>query len=79
MARGWESKSIEAQQEENVRQKPLRRSLSPDELARAERRHSLELTRARMVDDLGRASAPAHRTMLEQAIATLDEQIASLT
>jgi hypothetical protein len=78
MARGWESKGIEAQQEERTLQKPRGRLPTPDELAHADRRRSLELTRARMVSDLDRASAAAHRTMIERAIAALDEQIAAL-
>ena len=78
MARGWESKSVEAQQEEATRGAAKGPAPGPEERARAERRRTLELMRKRAVDDLGRATAPAHRQMLEQAIAALDEQLASL-
>jgi hypothetical protein len=78
MARGWESKSVEAQQEEAIRAGTSRRASSPAEMALEERRRSLELTRRRAVADLSRASVPAHRHMLEQAIASLDEELASL-
>jgi hypothetical protein len=77
MARGWESKAIESQQEEAVRQRTSRPALTPDERAREERRRSLELTRARTLADLSRATAPHHRAMLQQAIAALDEQLKS--
>jgi hypothetical protein len=77
MARGWESKSVEAQQEEAIRAGTYRAS-TPAELAVEERRRTLELTRRRAVDDLSRASVPAHRHMLEQAIASLDEELSKL-
>jgi hypothetical protein len=76
MARGWESKSIEAQQEEAVRSGQRRATAA--ELAVSERRRTLELTRKRALADLSRASVPAHRDMLEHAIASLDEQLATL-
>ena len=79
MARGFESKSVEAQQEEAARgRKPAGPVLSPEERARTERRRTLELSRARAESDLSRASAPAHRRMLEQAIAAIDAQLADL-
>jgi hypothetical protein len=79
MARGWESKSVEAQQDEAARARVRKPQLTPEELALAERRATLELSRARAVADLGRATALNHRRMLEQAVATIDEQLAQLT
>ena len=78
MARGWESKSVEAQQEDASRPRTPRHAPTRDQLDRGEKRRALELTRARMSGDLARATAPAHRTMLEQAIASLDQQLAAL-
>jgi hypothetical protein len=80
MARGFESKSVEAQQEEAARG---RKSLSgpppsAEQRARQERRQTLELSRKRAKSDLGRAAAPAHRRMLEQALEALDAQLAEL-
>jgi hypothetical protein len=78
MARGFESKMVEFQQEEAARRggsgagKP---ALTADEQARQDKRRSLELARARAAADLERATAPAHRQMLEQAIAALDDQL----
>lgn len=79
MARGFESKSVEAQQEEAARGKgKARPQMTPEQLATAERRRALELARARASDDLSRATAPAHRQMLEKAIASLDQQLNDL-
>jgi hypothetical protein len=78
MARGWESKSIEAQQEEATRAAASGPAPSPEEQARDERRRTIELMRKRALDDLSRATAPPHRHMLEHAIAALDEQLARL-
>jgi hypothetical protein len=53
--------------------------LTPDQRARAARRHNLELARSRAQADLHRATAPAHRSMLQQAIDALDAQLRELS
>ena len=78
MARGFESKMVEYQQEEAARGRSKTEPLSAEQQARLERRRSLELARTRALDDLERATVPAHRKMLEQAIAALEEQLRSL-
>jgi hypothetical protein len=78
MARGFESKMVEFQQEEAARGRSVAPALTPDEKARQARRQGLELARSRACADLARATAPAHRRMLAQAIAALDEQIAEV-
>ena len=78
MARGWESKSVEAQQDEASRERVKKPQLTAAQQAVAERRATLELTRARAAAELTRATAAHHRKMLEQAIATIDEQLAQL-
>ena len=81
MARGWESKAIEAQQEEAARGRTHARPLTPltpltdDERRVAERRRSLELARARAAADLTRATAPAHRRLLEQTLQAIEAQL----
>lgn len=77
MARGWESKHVEAQQEAAAAAKPVA-PLPKDELERRARRATLMLSRTRALADLQRACAPAHRAMLEQAIADLDRQLAAV-
>lgn len=78
MARGWESKSVEAQQEEASRHRSLARPLTAQERLTADRRRTLELARSRAAADLDRATAPAHRRMLESALQALDEQLRML-
>lgn len=76
MARGWESKSVETQQEEASRgRQPAGRAVTAGERAWEERRRTLELSRKKAVADLRRAVTPAHRAMLEAAIGDLDRQL----
>jgi len=78
MARGWESKSVEQQQEESIEErKAVRPPLSRDEQHRNRRRQGLLLSRERLTQQLQAASNPRHRQMLEQAIAELDSQLSS--
>lgn len=78
MARGWESKSVEAQQEEAARSRTNARPLTDAERLNVDRRRSLELARARASDDLTRATAPAHREMLERTLAAIEAQLQRL-
>jgi hypothetical protein len=78
MARGWESKSVEQQQEEMAEQrKTVRAPISTDEQQRNRKREGLLLCRGRLAQQLQSASNPRHRQMLEQAIAELDRQLSS--
>lgn len=79
MARGWESKSIESQQEEAARERVNKPALTREQRVDLERRRSLELSRARAEGDLARATSPAHRRMLEQTLAAIDEQLSQLS
>lgn len=78
MARGWESKSVESQQAD-TRPAPSGPALTPEARARLEQRQSLDLSLARVRDDLTRASQPAHRAMLERAAAALEAAITALS
>jgi len=79
MARGWESKSVEAQQDAAGSDRGLVKPVvNPEHVARRAERETLALARTRMQADLKSASAAAHRTMLEHAIADLDRKIAAL-
>ncbi len=78
MARGWESKSVEQQQEEmSERQKTVGAPISPDEQQRNRKREGLLLSRKRLTQQLQAAYNPRHRQMLEQAITELDRQLSS--
>jgi hypothetical protein len=78
MARGWESKSVEAQQDAAAAPKTKTPALTREEAARKAERATLMLARTRALADLQRACAPAHRAMLEQAVADLDRRLAAL-
>ena len=77
MARGFESKDVEYQQAEAQAQrgKSQNRALTPEERDAQASRRSLELALSRARADWAAATSPAHRQMLEQAIAALEEQL----
>ena len=74
MARGWESKAIESQQDDARRQKT---GDAAREATATDRRRTLELARAEIVQRLARAPAGRGRQSLEQAIDELERQIAA--
>ena len=80
MARGWESKSVESQQDSAFAARTTRMGerKTPEEIARETRRDSLMLTRTRVLHDLQTACNPRYRKQLEEALAHLDRQIADL-
>ena len=75
MARGWESKSVEAQQDAASQERESGPPITAEEAARRARRATLMLARTRVAADLQHACAAAHRAMLEQAMADLDVRI----
>ena len=75
MARGWESKAVEQQQEEAAASKTGRKPRSAEQIAEEQRRHSIELSRQRILQQLQVACNPRHREMLEKALADLDAQL----
>lgn len=77
MARGWESKSVEDQQEAAARRRAVDEtpSIPPSEVERKQQIDTLMLARARVLSDLQRACRPAHRGMLEQALTEVDARI----
>jgi hypothetical protein len=78
MARGWDSKAVEAQQEAAAQRQANAPAVSPADAARRAERATLMLARTRALADLQGACAAAYRAMLEQAIADLDRRIAAL-
>lgn len=81
MARGWESKSVESQQEESLRDDSEQRGLhqlSPEERARHERLASLTLSRNRTLEQLEHATSDAHRRMLKRTLLALERDIAEV-
>jgi hypothetical protein len=78
VARGWESKAIESQQESAAEARRARPTVTPTDARRQATHATLMLARTRALADLQTACAPAHRGMLEQAIADLDRRLAAL-
>jgi hypothetical protein len=79
MARGFESKDVEFQQAEAERSRAKGRELTPEEREANARRRTLELALTRARTDLASARSDAHRTMLQAAIAALEQQLAAIT
>lgn len=79
MARGWESKSVEAQQDE-AREKPSKaaRKLTPEQAAHEREREGLLLSRKRIVEQLARAQNARHKKMLQDALGELDTRLSTL-
>ena len=76
MARGWESKGVEQQQEEAASDKnEARIPLTSEQIARQQKRQGLELSRQRILQQLQAACNPRHRQMLETALGELDRQL----
>jgi hypothetical protein len=80
MARGWESKSVEAQQEDaavkNSSEKPR---LTREAASRLREQESLRLALRNIVNQLERSQNSQHREMLEHAKADLERRIEDLS
>ena len=80
MARGWESKSIESQQQDKAKSEsvPARPALSPVQQQRQRDIGGLRLSRQRVLDELTRVSDSRHEAMLRTALADLDAKLKAL-
>ena len=78
MARGFESKSVESQQEEAQRTKTFRPELSIEEKERETKRAGLKLALAQTQSEMGAACRPAHREMLKLRLDAIRAQIEGL-
>ncbi|HKY06414.1 MAG TPA: hypothetical protein VJQ56_16070 [Blastocatellia bacterium] len=80
MARGWESKSVEAQIEssESRRRGAADARLTFEQIERERRRKSLDLSRTRVVAEMKASRNPRHTQMLEAALRDLDRRLAEL-
>lgn len=78
MARGWESKAIESQQEDAQAKQRMRRALTADERERFDRRRTLELAVARTQDELQTACHAAHRDMLRLRLEALQAELGTV-
>jgi molecular chaperone GrpE (heat shock protein) len=80
MARGWESKSVEAQMEAAEDRASLanRTALAAEEVRAQRERESLELSRTRVLQDIAAAVNPRYREVLERSLGFLDDKLKAL-
>ncbi len=80
MARGWESKSVEAQIEENNSEpsNDSEQKVSPEELQTVFRKNELVLSRKHILQQLELSSNERYLELLRRTLAGLDAEIASL-
>jgi hypothetical protein len=69
--------ALERQQEAAEARRARREQSSPEERESKAREESLRLSRARLEEQLGRATNPAHRAMLERALKALETPAAA--
>lgn len=75
MARGWESKDVENQQDLRAERNAPGREKSPTEVEI----EGLQLQRTRVLQSLQAACHPHHRAQLEASLAYLEERIRQLS
>jgi hypothetical protein len=81
MAGGWDGDALAGQMEDALERQQAaaearqrRDNSSPEERARETELESIRLSKARLLDQLSRATNPAHRAMLERALQSLEDQ-----
>ena len=77
MARGWESKAIadQIEEEESRQQQASKVEISPEQRVLKERLDSLKLSRSRLLQQLERATHPAHRNVLLNGLKAVEKEI----
>ncbi len=79
MPRGWESKSVEAQQAEaNDKSAKPKAKLTADAAARLRKRETLRLSRQRVLQQLEATQNPRHRQLLQAELDDLDRKLSHL-
>jgi hypothetical protein len=82
MARGWESKSVEAQQAQQAEAADTKSAAKPrltrEDAARVRVRESLRLSRQRVLEQLKSGANPRRAAMLEAALKEIESRLAAL-
>jgi len=79
MARGWESKSVEAQIDmAEVRRAVPKGVHTTETLEVIRKKENILLSRTRVVHDLESAQNPRYKAVLSKALADLDAQLSTL-
>ncbi|MGI8657015.1 MAG: hypothetical protein ACR2LC_17560 [Pyrinomonadaceae bacterium] len=79
---GWDGDALAGQMEEAMERQQeaaearlRKKTVSREDLSRAAEIESLRLSKARIQNQLERATNPAHRAMLERALAAIESQM----
>jgi hypothetical protein len=80
MARGWESKSVEAQIDMALAPSAKKQTEAPDPetLEVIRKKENILLSRTRVVRELDSAQNPRYKAVLTKALAELDAQLTSI-
>ena len=81
MARGWESKSVEAQIDmagQSPRTAVIDRTPDPGKLKAIRQKENLVLSRTRVIRELQNAQNPCYKAVLNKALADLDAQLSTI-
>jgi len=75
VARGWESKSVEAQQAEAAEKSIPRTKMTAEEAVAWRAKEGLRLARQQVLRQLEASSNPRHRKLLQDALDDLDKKL----
>ena len=78
VARGWESKSVELQQDDARATGESKRFLTREQRKIESQKEGLKLSRSRILAQLQSTTNSRYRKILEQSLAVVDEQITQL-
>ena len=80
MARGWESKSVEAQIDmaDTARAISSAGQMTPEAIEELRKRESLTLSRTRVIRELETVQNPRYKVVLSKALAELNAQLKAL-
>jgi hypothetical protein len=80
MARGWESKSVEAQIDMAEAHRPTKKTIAPsvESLEVIRKKETILLSRTRVVRELDNAQNPRYKAVLTKALADLDAKLTSI-
>jgi hypothetical protein len=79
MARGWESKSVEAQIEEGKEDRPVERRPPPEARLQQQKIQSLKLSQSRLLQQLENARHPAYREVLQKGLQAIEKELDEIT
>ena len=80
MARGWESKSVEAQMETSQSKPEIaaKQRVTPEAAAVQRKKETLLLARAHLQQQIEASQHPRHQVMLQNALADVEKKLAEV-